>query len=87
MKVGIVGSGLVVVVVGGLDLALTRIPDATFMRAGALRALGLGANAVGPVLAATFMVLAGPREPQGPALGILFAAAVVAQWRRTAALG
>jgi hypothetical protein len=58
-----VGSGLAVLLVGGITLAARRA---------AIRGLALAANAAGLALAVAFGMLTQWREPQGPLLVALF---------------
>lgn len=76
------GSGVLVALVGALNVVLARIPDRVFLQVRDARALVLGANVAGLLLAIAFMAIAGVREPQGPLLLLLFGTAATAQWRR-----
>ncbi|HKG90799.1 MAG TPA: hypothetical protein VKA84_02835 [Gemmatimonadaceae bacterium] len=60
-----VGSGLAVLLIGGITLAARRVP---------IRGLALVANAAGLALALAFGMLTRWREPQGPLLVALFLA-------------
>lgn len=71
------GSGLAVVLIGVLTL-LAR----SSRRGSGTGWAAVGANAAGLILATTFCVLTGWREPQGPILVALFVAAgAAALWR------
>jgi hypothetical protein len=77
-----VGSGFLLLLIGGLNVVTGRLDEALFAKFNELRHLTLLADVCGVTLGLLYVALTHAMQPQGPVLVALFAVAMATQLRR-----